>query len=66
MTAKEIQLGDDQEHIVEQYGTEYYTRQQVGATFIGYLDKNENKVIEFAMDGNKVKLITVSEFSVIE
>jgi hypothetical protein len=64
MTAKQVEIGDDEGRIAEAYGQDYYTREQDKLNIKGYLDKENDRVIEFLVDQNKVTMIMVSKLSI--
>lgn len=62
-TAKQVKIGDNEERIAEMYGQDYYKREQNMLNIKGYLDKKNDRVIEFIIDQKKVKMILVAELS---
>jgi hypothetical protein len=63
LTAKQVKIGDNEERIAEMYGQDYYKREQDKLNIMGYLDKENDRVIEFIVDQKKVKMILVAELS---
>jgi hypothetical protein len=63
LTAKQVKIGDNEEHIAEMYGQDYYKREQDNLNIMGYLDKENDRVIEFIIDQKKVTMILVAELS---
>ncbi len=62
-TAKQLKIGDEEARIVELYGENYYSREQDNMHLKGYLDKENERVIEFVIDQQKVAMVIVSELS---
>ncbi len=66
MTAKQVKIGDDEERVIDAYGNDFYTREQDALSIKGYVDKGNQKVIEFLLEQNIVKMIFVSELSLFK
>lgn len=63
-SAKGISIGNDSDQIKEAYGKDYYTRQMAQTEILGYADKENDIVIEFMLNDDKISLIMVSRLSV--
>lgn len=66
VTAKQVEIGDNASRIAELYGQNYYTREQDGSVIQGYLDKENDRVIEFILNQNKVMMVLVTELSLFK
>jgi len=62
-TAKQLKIGDEEGRIAELYGENYYSREQDHMRLKGYLDKENERIIEFVIDQQKVAMVIVSELS---
>jgi hypothetical protein len=62
-TAKQVKIGDDEGRIAVMYGQDYYKREQDKLNIVGYLDKVNDRVIEFIVDQKKVTMILVAKLS---
>jgi|GEM_PF-1225607 len=65
-TAEGISAGDDAGRVEEAYGPHYYTRLMGNAEAMGYVDQENDAVIEFVMNDGKVDMIIVSRLSAFQ
>lgn len=62
-TARQVQVGDAEARIAEMYGKDFFKRKQDDIALIGYVDKNNRRLMEFSIIQNKVAAIVVSDLS---
>ena len=61
-TARHVKIGDGEEQVNQAYGEHSYKRMDGKLNLLGYMDKENEKVIEFVMSGRKVQMIMVADF----
>lgn len=66
LTSKELKIGDREERIYEEYGLHFYTRQQDDLGIKGYIDKENDRIIEFVLDDNQITMILVAQLSIFK
>jgi hypothetical protein len=65
-TARQVQVGDAEARIAEMYGKDFFERKQDDIALIGYVDKDDRKLMEFSIIQDKVAAIVVSDLSLFE
>lgn len=58
-TVKGVKIGDKKKRIIEIYGEHYYEREEGGVTALGYFDKQNGIMIEFALKEGKLQFFLV-------
>ncbi|QAS51163.1 hypothetical protein [Halobacillus litoralis] len=58
-TTRKIKDGDTKEKVIEEYGRNYYEREESGLHMMGYFDKENEMNIEFGFQGNRVTAVMV-------
>jgi hypothetical protein len=65
-TARQVKIGDDKSRIEAQYGKDYYVREMDQIRLMGYLDKQNGRVIEFLLENDRATVILVADFAMYE
>ncbi len=61
-TFKGVKIGDKKKRIIESYGEHYYEREEGGVKALGYFDKENGIMIEFALKEGKLQFFLVRAY----